>query len=355
VDSFVWDRVSGEVPGDAHGTIREPTITLPGLADTARLCIDVRSRRKGDATLSEPLHTCWPAEAAPLADQPLPDDVLVLRQQDEGVRKITSVNLQGARLRVLLSSDSARAPVISRDRRSVYYIREEVDSTSMWAVAADGGTARMLFSDGSPHCPRIRRPAARSDGVLVLVCGSATAGGPDSLNEMTLEGGFIKKLATGHLGDPTLSADGGTVVYTKSTTSNFQDGGPLYRVALDGPSRETRLTEDVAINPVFSPKEDVVAYERIDSPTSRSIASLSLTGRRGPEGQPLTTPPDGAMDRDPSWSPDGTRLAFRRMVSTTEGDLVVINADPRLDNAERVPTTVPQTHGRLTAPVWTTR
>jgi Tol biopolymer transport system component len=337
--------------------VSEPQIKLTGLDDTARLCIDVRSRRQTDTTLSKPLHTCWPAEAAPLADQPLADDALVLRQHDEGVWKIASVNLQGARLHVLVSSDSAFGPVISRDRRSLYYIREEGDSTSLWAVSADGRTPRLLFNAHTPRCPRPRRPAARSDGVLILVCGSRRAGGPDSLNMMTMEGGLIRRLATGHLSDPTVSADGQTVVYAKSPTENFEAGGPLYRISLSGRPREIPLTHDTAINPVFSPTEDVVAYERIDSPRSRSIASVPVTDTGAGRIKPLTTPPDGSTDRNPSWSPDGTRLAFRRvgMESTTEGDIVVINADPSLDNAKRVPKKVPHTHGRLTAPVWTTR
>ena len=281
----------------------------------------------------------------PRSAEPLPDDVLVWRRELNGIWNVATVDVTEATTGVELTvGDENGAQVISHDRRTVLYLRNRGSGgIDLHAVSADGSQDRILFSDGRPDCPRLRRPAWRADGLLAIPCGPELAGDLDTLNLLTLDGKLVRQLDEGFLGDPTFNADGTRLVYPKTKDGDGADGGALYQVLVDGSAPPTRLTSDKLTqddDPIFAPDEDVVAFSRSDG-EKHWIATLDLTGPQPDELTELT--PGDEVDRDPSWSPDGSELAFRR-----GDDLYVVDRD----GEDRV---VIDTDENGTKPAWTTR
>jgi Tol biopolymer transport system component len=99
------------------------------------------------------------------------------------------------------------------------------------------------------------------------------------------------------------------------------------------------------VNPVWSPSSDEVAFVRLDGKRrSIDVVRVQPDGRAGGT-RALTT--GGAYDQDPSWSPDGSRIAFRR--GSGEPHLFVMKRDG--SSARRIV----RSPGAVNAPVWTSR
>jgi len=284
--------------------------------------------------------------ALPQAAVPLPDDQMVWRHRSDRTWSISTVDTKGLTGSELVVGDANRAASLSRDRRTVLYLRhEDGDRTTLRAASTDGQSDVRLFADGSTDCPQLRRPALGPQGTIAVVCSPYDVGDDDFLNIMTTDGKLVKRLDVGQIGDPTFSPDGSRLVYARDKYVPYTYGGALFSVPVDGSAAPTRLVTGSNLNPVWSPQSDVVAYVHLDG-RRRSLAAVRV-GADGQGGgtQALTTDED--YDQDPSWSPDGTQIAFRR--GSQEPHLFVMKADG--DSAKRVV----RSGGAVTAPVWTAR
>jgi Tol biopolymer transport system component len=99
------------------------------------------------------------------------------------------------------------------------------------------------------------------------------------------------------------------------------DGGALYRAALDGSAPPAPITPGGELrdnDPAASPNGDLVAMTR----TGAGIWTVGL----GP-GNPLKQLTAKSGDMDPSWSPDGTQITFKR-----DDQMWVMNADGSNDH-----------------------
>ena len=85
-----------------------------------------------------------------------------------------------------------------------------------------------------------------------------------------------------------------------------QDVPRLYSTQLGTPF-ETDLTRDGGFQPRLSPRNDVLAFVQFNPQTQRT--DVCRTGDKGGLVQKITDTPD-VSERDPAWSPDGTRLAI---------------------------------------------
>ena len=278
-----------------------------------------------------------PGATLPQASEPLSDDTLVIRRNDSGDWKIETVTVEGRTGSVLASGQQNRAVVLTRDRRTVLYLRVAGDSSTLRAVAADGSDGWALFSDGTSECPKLAQPAISADNVLAVACAG-------SLNLMNLDGSLIRVLDSGRVGDPTFTRDGSAIIYWKASGSGG-DGGALYRVPVDGSEKPTLLAaaDDGAFDdPACSPTEDVVAASRLRG-DERRIVTLSTTGD---PADVTTLSPERTAATGPAWSPDGSQIAYR-VGTGNDSSLAVMNSDG--SSVEKILPAQQQ----LANPVWT--
>ncbi len=286
-----------------------------------------------------------PASILPKSADPLPANVFLWRHVDDGDLKIETATLDGEPVRTLLSFKGDRAAMLSPDRRTVLYLRETDGVQSLRAMTADGDGDVELFSDGTADCPRLGRPSLRADDVVVAVC-YERANGPGRLNVMTITGKIVRTLDQGWVGDPAFSRDGSTVAYWKGGTYG-RVGGQLRLVRLDGSGQQVLLEgqDGELADPTWSPTADVLVY-RVWQGDDRWLMSVPVTDGRA--GKPTQVTPRKYFDQGPSWSPDGTQVAFRRG-SDQASELMVVGADGSNERS------IVSNDGYSAGPVWTAR
>ena len=272
----------------------------------------------------------------PRSAEPLPDDQIVVRHNvgdDWTMTTVTSAGRRGAV--VLASGEQEIAPVVAHDRRTVLYLRRERPGvrTSLHAVAADGSTQRLLFRDGSPGCPFLRQVVWSVDGTLGVVCKLDEQGTSFTLGTARTDGTFIRTLDVGLIGSPTFSPDGRQLLYPKASSGSWERGGPLFLTDVDGSSEPTRVAAGRNTGPAWAPTGRTVAFSRYvsvagaDDPAHVVTMPVDGTGAREPDVRELTSGAD--IDTDPSWSPDGRSLVFRRASDDHDEhlSLVVVPSD----------------------------
>jgi Tol biopolymer transport system component len=110
---------------------------------------------------------------------------------------------------------------------------------------------------------------------------------------------------------PAWSPDGSTIVFVSNRDGNLE----LYRIDPDG-SDLARITNTPGVheeNPDWSPDGSRIAYDSCDAPTYPCPGSANYDvftiDPDGTDKVRLTT--DTGIDANPSWAPDGTKIAFR--------------------------------------------
>jgi molecular chaperone DnaK len=292
---------------------------------------------------TSPTATPTPTADLPRSAGPLPADVIVWPHAQKDIWKIGAITAAGKELGQLThSSVSDNFPVLSRDRMTVIYVHYPTKTTTqLRVVAADGSGDRALFRTTPAGCAKLTRPAFDSDRQrLVLPCVDPGTN-RTTLTLVSATGRIITpKIDSGDLSDPALTPNGKFVLYWRNDQGNG-DGGGIYEAALDGSPKPVRITPPGVVrynDPAVSPNGDLVAITAVGE-NAFGIWTIALD--RGHVMHRVTTT---RGDQDPTWSPDATRIAFKR-----GGRLWVMNADG--SNARPV-TTGPD---RDTAAAWSPR
>ena len=258
-----------------------------------------------------------PATAVlPRSAQPLANDVIVWPRRVGDNWDITTISTDGTVGPPLTDSpEEDNFPVVSPDRRTIAYLhRTSPTSREVRVMGADGSGDRALFATAPPGCTDVTRPAFNGPQLrLVLPCLDA-ATGATTLTLVELDGTVVSVVDRGAVGDPAMAPDGLSVVYWKAAEAG-QDGGEIYWASLDGSSPAGPVTagDDRDNDPAFSPTDNVAAFTR----PGQGIWTVGLQ-----VGNPVTqlTTRDG--DMDPSFSPDGTQITFKR-----QDEVWVMDAD----------------------------
>jgi len=155
---------------------------------------------------------------------------------------------------------------------------------------------------------------------------------PDRLLVIKLDGTVVRELKTGRprIEDPMISPDGRTVAYWATAMEGGPNGGSIYTLALDGSSPPVRLTNRSAgsdADPTWSPDGSMIAFRRRVASDNFDVYVMRSDGSGV---RPVATGP--AVEEKPTWSPDGSQLMIisNRTASGRPGrtyDLYVLDAD----------------------------
>ncbi|MCK9900448.1 serine/threonine protein kinase [Parafrankia colletiae] len=236
-----------------------------------------------DAASGSDAPASLPPGALPQSAAPLDDTTMVFASDQNGNYDLFTGRLpdQGELTDIRPITTTAEddlLPSVSADRRTVVFTRREGAENALYAVAADGSGAPIrLFTSG---------PAS--------------------------------KLTIADDARPSLSPDGKFLV-VRSTTSveGLPDAG-LYVASLDGVTVFRLNAKPQATDPAWSPSGELIAYWSSDTESDRGFI-VTIPVRRDSTPTPVTAG-DGNRDADPTFSPDGQRIAFSREV---EGDLEI--------------------------------
>ncbi|WP_409330454.1 protein kinase domain-containing protein [Trujillonella humicola] len=255
--------------------------------------------------------------ALPTAD-PLPATAVVLAREVDGAADLYAVDGTTGEQVIRLTDDPAPdvSPVLLPGRGSVVYGRAGDAGLEWRVVAADGSGDRALFPDGPADCPDPGRPTFDPTDPTRLAVVCRPADGPPSLRLLTLDGAPVVTLHESEavLDDPAFSPDGSRVAFYAGNDPD-RDGGALYVVAVDTPGVATAVTEGEDgedADPSWSPDGQQLAWRREIVPGNRAI----VVGSPDEVGNALILT-SGTFDQDPVWSPDGATIAFK---SDRDGD-----------------------------------
>lgn len=179
-------------------------------------------------------------------------------------------------------------------------------------VSADG-TGRVTLDAASP-ASSVNEPAWNASGTKLVFRDSGS-----SLRTMNADGSNPKPLVgmPSFVGNPTWSPTGGVIAFDHYVGGIGQESR-IYVV----PAAGGTATELLALNandPSYSPDGTKIAFEnRVDG-----CCDIGVMDAEGTNAVSITSGPSGnAGDQDPSWAPDGNKIAFRR-----SGQIWTVNVD----------------------------
>jgi Tol biopolymer transport system component len=195
------------------------------------------------------------------------------------------------------------------------------------AFTAFSGSRPDIFTiapDGSDLRNHTNHPATDADADLAADGSQfvfySLRDGPAEIYKMQLNGTGVTRLtnAPGGNTEPAWSPDGSRIVFT-----SFRDGNAEIHVMNADGSGQKRLTNEPTADsePVFSPDGSKIAFSsfRNDRNRSQPVPEIYIMNADGTDQTRLTTSPEGPEDptgeapagnRDPDFSPDGSRIVF---------------------------------------------
>jgi Tol biopolymer transport system component len=141
---------------------------------------------------------------------------------------------------------------------------------------------------------------------------------------MSVDGSGRRPLAGGELGfEPSISPDGRRIAFSRNTDVGVTS---IYVMNVDG-TGTTSIVQGLVFNPgpVWSPDGCQIAFRSNHDGDTGPVARISIVNADGTalrQVSPEPGPNEFAYDESPTWSPTGTQLAFTR-----NSVLHVINAD----------------------------
>ena len=237
----------------------------------------------------------------------------------------TSTSAPGTSTPVTPTADNFEATV-SRDRRTVAYVQytdPKAGPFRIRLIGSDGTGDRPLFATMPSGCAKALRPTFSPDGTRLLVRCQAAGSDVTTLRQYALDGTPVgPALASGTLTPASYRRDGKQIVFGQVVGGRSR----LAAVNADGTPHVVGLTPfsaaHVDTQPACSPVDDSIVFQRVPA-SGNALGTLYLLRPGTRDATRLTT--EDAGEHDPSWSPDGTKIAYERYRGTAH-DIYVVDA-----------------------------
>jgi TolB protein len=229
-------------------------------------------------------------------------------------------------------------PSLSPDGKQMVYITVVAGVEQLFSANVDGTDVRQITHDTFDH----EDPAWSHDGRKIAFVSDAA--GLQVVSLMNTDGTAVEALTPRevHAIHPSWTPDSRAVLYctTDDLDPPRKNAADIYRIEL-ATRQVTRLVSGgINTYPALSPDGKRLAFRKIIDGTNSEVFVANADGS---SQRNLTNDP--AFDGWPSWSPDGTRIAF---ASNRRGNQQIFVMDPDGRNVR------PLVHkeGRATAPTW---
>jgi TolB protein len=230
------------------------------------------------------------------------------------------------------------SPSFSPDGQEMVFISVVAGKEQLFRMRLDGSQSVQLTKDAADH----EDPAWSPDGKRIAFV--LMRDGLEQIQLMNADGSGVDPLTPADVKaiHPNWHPDGKSLAYCTDDDLKPPQKNPAEIYSIDIGSREiTRLIAGgVNTYPAWSPDGSKIAFRRM---LGENNSEVFIAGADGSDARNLTNHP--AFDGWPAWSPDGTRIAF---ASNRRGSYEIYVMNPDGSQVRKVA----NNEGRATAPQW---
>ena len=230
-------------------------------------------------------------------------------------------------------------PAISPDGKDMIYIMVIAGKEQLMRRALDGSSVRQLTADAADH----EDPAWSPDGKLVAFVLSSD--GKEQIHLMAPDGTAVEPLTPAGVKTihPSWSPDSRSIAYCTDDdlAPPKKNDSEIYSIDIQSHAVTKLVSGGVNTFPVWSPDGKKLAFRRMLGETNSEVF---VANGDGSDAHNITNNP--AFDGWPAWSPDGSRIAFASNRGNQNYQIYTMKPDGSDVQL------VARTEGRGTAPKW---
>ena len=235
------------------------------------------------------------------------------------------MNSDGSNVRQLTSDSGDSGAEISSDGQSiVFYNSGRDDNIEIFTVDASGNPLMQVTTTANSVSNSF--PTWFPDKQQIAFTQSGDASGFEDIVIANADGSGMPQNLTDGSGsndsNADISPDGQEIVFDSDRDQSLKG---IFKMNIDG-TNVVKLTSgsDFESQPSWSPDGTKIAFIRLVSTQSGSAGQIFVMDSDGNNLQQVTNTTDD--DLSPSWSPDGTEIVFSRMLDERR-DILKINVD----------------------------